>query len=275
MNFDRNINNVKQTLLSRLQYCISISGIEYILLVTVPDLCRLLIGPLPRVLCKMNVFFRFSIFYQALTFANATMITRYIFLFVAKNPAAVNENFWSVFVSLWTVFQSVIVQAVISFIPTKEPVYFYICAGCRPPDTPYKIVKNIHILVMSGVSLLVHTIVPLRIAVFKGREYVYGQNREGSWNRIASSDADLKDILYNMFNFGLFMTTFLFYDFVNRIPIDKLHEYPNYLVEFFLRYWWSTLTFFFMALGFCFKHPDAMRQFINKVVNRTPTFSEN
>jgi len=76
------------------------------------------------------------LFYDAIT------LSRYIFIFWLKNPTAVEDSFWSLFINIWIVTGCTIFAAVHSLMPGRQFIYFYTCCGIEPseytglPDKP-------------------------------------------------------------------------------------------------------------------------------------------
>ena len=60
-------------------------------------------GSLPQSLCFLNVILKNSTKTQILLFFDSTMIVQYLLIFWIKNPAAVNDEFWSIFITIWIV----------------------------------------------------------------------------------------------------------------------------------------------------------------------------
>jgi hypothetical protein len=54
--------------------------------------------------------------YQGMLFLDCIMVTRYTFIFWLKNPAAFQDEFWSLFINLWVVGFSWIAQLVFEVI---------------------------------------------------------------------------------------------------------------------------------------------------------------
>lgn len=62
-----------------------------------------LLAPLPKSLCLMFGFARMMFASNILMLFNMIMISKYIFIFWMKNPGSVMDDFWTVFIQLWTI----------------------------------------------------------------------------------------------------------------------------------------------------------------------------
>lgn len=57
------------------------------------------------------------------------ILTRYIFIFWLKNPSAFNDDFWFLFVNIWTVGFTFISDFSHLYLPGRQRMEFYICTG--------------------------------------------------------------------------------------------------------------------------------------------------
>ena len=69
-----------------------------------------------------------DLFYDAIT------VSLYIFIFWLKNPTAVEDSFWNLFINIWIVTGCTIYATVYSLMPSRQVPYFYICSGIEPSD---------------------------------------------------------------------------------------------------------------------------------------------
>ena len=61
------------------------------------------LGPLPEFLCILDFITKNVIALKVFLFLTAVIIVRYIFTFHSKNPTAVQDDFWVMFLNLWIV----------------------------------------------------------------------------------------------------------------------------------------------------------------------------
>jgi hypothetical protein len=131
-----------------------------------------LFGPLPKWLCYFFSFFRLVIKTNFLMFLNAIIISKYVFIFWMKNPGSLNDDFWSFFISLWTVGFSCIFNFVRTFQPQLHIILDYICQGVNPSRDEQLLGFEITSQVESLMCLFLHIIIVVRIQMFKNKNSV-------------------------------------------------------------------------------------------------------
>jgi hypothetical protein len=81
------------------------------------DQLRYLSGPLPMSICYIKILIGTAAFQQILMLSTAIVLTKYIFTFYLKNPLAIEEGFWSRFISSWIFLVSSLCQIVFFMLP--------------------------------------------------------------------------------------------------------------------------------------------------------------
>jgi hypothetical protein len=77
------------------------------------------VGPQPYNLCLFQLMFINFIKTEILILLDFIKLSRYIFIFHLKNPAAVPDKYWARLLALWTFGFSVIFNYVIYILPGK------------------------------------------------------------------------------------------------------------------------------------------------------------
>ena len=111
--YDRYGIDKKQNLMNKL-----ITSICWVLIITVPilqlfEIPRYFFGPQPALFCFIQMVIKKASKWQLLLLLDASILTRYIFIFWLKNPNAVHDGFWSIFVNIWIFGFSLITNAVL------------------------------------------------------------------------------------------------------------------------------------------------------------------
>ena len=114
-------------------YCWAV--LEFLAFVQLPETIRYIYGPLPEIVCHMQYIIRHSILTVFLMLKDASVMTRYAFIFWLKNPVAFNDEFWSLFLWLWIHGMAILFQGSAYFLATYPPVQVFICAGTDPTGT--------------------------------------------------------------------------------------------------------------------------------------------
>ena len=128
--------------------------IECGIFVQVPHMIRYIFGPLPQGLCFFLTIIQSAIIYDFILLLDAMAMTKYILIYVVKNPSRFNNEFWHLFIVIWIKSFSLICQASWHIRLSLQPMGLYILAGNNPPNEsnpPFKIKGVIEIL-----SLLLH-----------------------------------------------------------------------------------------------------------------------
>ena len=66
---------------------------------------------------------------QIVIYSDVIIFTRYIFIFWLKNPFIFQDEFWYLFVNIWTVMYTVLSEFAFFYVPGRQPMEFYICTG--------------------------------------------------------------------------------------------------------------------------------------------------
>jgi hypothetical protein len=91
------------------------------------------------------------------------IVTRYIFIFWLKNPAAFQDDFWNLLINIWIVGYSILSQYISFMLPGRYAIFYYICTGKNPlqdEDVPLKTATDLQILSLT--MFLLHIFVVLR-----------------------------------------------------------------------------------------------------------------
>jgi hypothetical protein len=98
-------------------------------LVIVSDVIRYIVGPFSLHFCFIQVLIKVMMKTMLLLYMDAIILVRYILIFWLKNPASVNNEFWSRFLNLWIPGFCFLLDSVRYFLPGKQSFSYYTCAG--------------------------------------------------------------------------------------------------------------------------------------------------
>jgi len=163
----------------------------------------------------------------------------------AKNPTAIQDDFWQLFINLWTFTFSVISQYVYYILPGKNPINFYICMGEYPSMlTKFAVKTNFSQIVIGILSLLIHLFVELSIQTFK--------------KNISKENKSKTPTLYNYVNNGVSVILLILFTFalkaVNELNANEIDSYPNCIYFYVVIYFTPPVFIFIYALIFYFKN---------------------
>ena len=177
------------------------------------------------------------------------IIVRYLFLFYLKNPTALQDDFWNLFLSLWNVGLCSICQFVYIFSPGKNPINFYMCFGQYPIEYQNTSVKvNLSLLLIRIFSIVLHLMAGiwnLYDDLFKKRQL---SKAEKSYN------ASLFTHTTNIFGtVSMFLVSFIIPVLVNQMEPSKLDLYPNYLLLYFFHHYMTQINLILMTGAYLYK----------------------
>ncbi len=201
------------------------------------DIVRYIFGPLPKVVCRINYFIKLQLTFHALLLLDFIAITRYIFIFWLKNPSAFNDEFWSVFINLWTFVIVSILQYIQISLPGKNYTDIWICSGENPnldPNPSYKsVAPNNAIKIL---SLLIHMVISIRIKYYKWKtdvnEATHDKKSKTFWIFSLKTDS-VVDVTESILPFILFSIGLMLNLPRSTMSLEKLNQYPDCLSEYF------------------------------------------
>ena len=121
-------------------------------------------------MCHSHFFLKLTITLQAALFLDAIIVLRYIFIFWMKNPAAFQEEFWSLFINIWVVAFSWTAQFVLEVFLGCDSTPIKICMRFERQVSyncyifPWYLRIN-NMIMLSSVFL--YAIILVRIHIFK------------------------------------------------------------------------------------------------------------
>ncbi len=179
------------------------------------------------------------------------MMTRYIFIFWLKNPAAFHNDFWSLFISMWVVAFSWVSQVVFDVMLGHDNYQIHICTGLSPLaiENESKLSKTIFTFnnVLRVLTFLINVIIFARIQAFKNKKPTkenLHQRSKFSW-LVRFENKNLFDFTSNIVTaicMLLIGVSQLQTKFVN---LSEINLYPYYLYEYFYTMVRAPLMFFF------------------------------
>ena len=194
---------------------------------------RCIFGPLPQGLCFFLTIIQSAIIYDFILLLDAMAMTKYILIYVVKNPSRFNNEFWHLFIVIWIKSFSLICQASWHTRLSLQPMGLYILAGNNPPNDsnpPFKIKGVIEIL-----SLLLHIYVYGRIKLGKTSSAI-GPPTHNFFLKLLSL-ADIEELSEATFAITIFIILGLSITPINTVLLNKLDpkllvQYPYYIFVF-------------------------------------------
>ena len=248
IDFERVHHN--RTLINQLVSGLMWAGVVWNLVMQPLTFIRYLVGFIDsQIICGLDAILRNSISMFGILLFDWIIIVRYLFLFYLKNPTALQDDFWKLFICLWNVGLCSISQFVYIFSPGKNPMNFYMCVGQYPIEYQNLPVKlNLSLLFISIFSLLIHLVA--------GIWNMYNDHWKKS--QLTNSDNTNNTSLFthtsNIFGtIAMFLFAFINPVLINQMEPSKLDLYPNYLLLYFLHHYNTQLTLAIVTGAFLYK----------------------
>jgi hypothetical protein len=111
--YDRFGLDIKQNLMNRLISSLCWAAIIDVPMIHLIEIPRYFFGPKPVLFCFFQSVIKNAFKWQMLLLLDASILARYVFILWLKNPSAVNDDFWSVFINMWIVGVSLITNGVL------------------------------------------------------------------------------------------------------------------------------------------------------------------
>ncbi len=96
-------------------------------------LFRYIFGPINiSIICTLDVLIRNATLVYMNIIQNAIFIIQYVCLFHVKNPTALHEGFWQIFINICAFLYAFLTQLIYNVMPGKNPINYYLCIGQFP-----------------------------------------------------------------------------------------------------------------------------------------------
>ena len=262
--FERFGNDHKRTLMNKLVSSLCWFLMEWYLVGQTICLIRHFIGPLPPIICAFQQIQKTSVKFQLLLCFDAMQITRYIFIFHLKNPSAVKDDFWSVFITSWILGFSNLYSFKLFFVDGLKPLSYYTCI-----DTDQMISLNGYQRsygIIEITTLLIHIVIQCRIVYHKRNNSMPNQlsvmsNSSFSSNTISSFTTRIFSII------GLCAYTLITFK-VNSMHLSEVEVYPNYIYVQIYNLILSNIVGFMLTAVYYVTHPQMTRCLLQNIRDR-------
>jgi hypothetical protein len=267
----------KKTIVNKIVSLICWTLIEFTVLVTIPDLPRYVIGPLPELGCWIHQIVKNGIVAKLLLLQTSLIISRYVCIFWLKNTAAVDEQLWGRIIFTWSTVFGYGTQFVFIFLPGKHPVNYYVCVGKNPQEgqdeLPIKF--NIYLYVIAIISLIIHLYCSLKISIYKNKVNTYDDLPDKTClesNAILKSieNQSLLDCTTISFNMALLVLFGMVGFKLGQVKPEELNNFPNY----FLLYWIQLVNSPLMSISLfamCYLRDEKMRRTVLREIKNSWT----
>ena len=222
--YNNHASDRNHTLLNRLTSAFSYVLAEMFITIQFTEIIREMFGPMSKVFCTMKSIARPMYISQSLLYLDAMAITKYLFIFVLKNPAAFKEDFWIIFINIWIKSASLIGNLVWWFKAEREALNYYICTGLDP-TVDFKRPVKVYGFVESA-SFVINLFIFIRINWYKN-SIKTNQVHVQYLDRINA--LSLKTIAVNVIGVSLLSLLLLSTVLMSMIKPEELSNYKNFV----------------------------------------------
>ena len=216
------------------------------------DIIRYTFGPLPTIACAFQQIVKSSIKFQLLLCFDALQVTKFILIFVLKNPSAVQDDFWSMILSIWIVGYSTIQSFITFFIHGQKPLNYYTCADLDMIPVLNEARRTYGEIEIA--SLLILIIIQGKIVHYKSNVKVVPQ--DGIARRASKLTSYSLPTFTTSFISILLLCMASFVTIkANKMSLSDLKVYPNYLVMQTFQLLGANFLGFILSVVYYVKHP--------------------
>jgi hypothetical protein len=209
-------------------------GIVYNLIGEVSDIILFTSGPFEAWFCRAERFVYNVVLFQWTFLQLGIALMRYIYIFVLKNPAQLQKEFWCLFINLATLLSSIIFELVYQMQPGREPISIYICRGTDPKQfEDQEIKQNYAFKALIVIWLSVYTCSLVRIKMYKKQEPApTSALQEGQQSLHSVPNQIMKTSLSNLiiilFCFFTILGGLALTVHINNLDYRQMNDNPNY-----------------------------------------------
>jgi hypothetical protein len=122
----------KRTVINKFASSLFWCAIQFHLLILPADIFRFLYGPLPKSVCLTFRILKMTNFLQVFVFFDLIVLSRYVYIFVLKNSAGFNDEFWAFFLNIWSTVMCLLTKAAYHLAIPQQAIAYYFCCGIDP-----------------------------------------------------------------------------------------------------------------------------------------------
>ena len=237
VHYETNCHN--RTLINRLINVEVFYTIAWNLTVQLVTLVRYLAGPFPDLVCQLEYLIKNTMTLQWILLVDFVLIVRYIFVFKSKNPTAVQDEFWIVFLVIWSIGFGLICQTTYLISPGKMPMTFYFCVGKMHKSlTDVKVKNNSSFNFLVIVTTICYSYINIKFFYHKRRAARLSapmlQQPFSNQPRIhivmnRMNEENLFSMASNTIAFAVIVLSGIAPNVLNRTHPSMVDVYPNYL----------------------------------------------
>jgi len=254
----------RRNLVGRSVESLSKLTIQYLVLIQTVDILRYIYGPLWKPFCLVHLVLKNACnMCFALTVLKLS-IAKHICSNWRDNFTDTQEEFFTIFTELWIHLVGNASQAIYVFMPGRQPVSYYVCAGTDTSFTKTKV--NYAVLVADALSVMVF--IGLTTKSIKLKLKLDRSLNDLSWK------SALKNYRGDIFGYLFISYLAACYAFIatklNSFQLNEVKKFPNHFYVHALFIIFPTLSTFLFTIFYFFQN----RIIIKTLVEELQSFTE-
>jgi hypothetical protein len=137
--FEKYGSDNKRTLVNKFASGSIWCAIQYHLLFLPSEVFRFVFGPLNRNVCLALRIAKLANYLQIFIYSDLIAISRYVYIFLLKNPASFNDDFWACFLNIWLTVMCLLAKVAYHLAIPHQMMVFYFCCGIDPSMDNYSL----------------------------------------------------------------------------------------------------------------------------------------
>ena len=186
--------------------------------------------------CRIDHAIATATLIHAMLLHNAIIIVKYLFVFHLKNPTAVQDDFWRIFINLWIFIFNASAHTLYQMYPGREQNAVVLCYGKLPLEHVKQSIKRIYVFfIITLLTIGLHYIFWIYNLIIKHcytTKYEAYKSFENRWAKVVSKE--------NMFDYASHSIALLILllcghyipDNMGSLHPSQLEIYPNYIYIF-------------------------------------------
>ena len=206
------------------------------------------------------------------------MVTRFAFVHWVRNPVALNDDFFRLFINVSTATLSFISQIVYVWMPGRNPMGYYICTGKFPLSTiPLKtpVKKNLPVVAVLVISCCTHIYTALKLRQSKRRDgdsapkVLVDEKKSLKVFNVLTDKHMLASFTSNIISLGSLVAAYLIAYTFNKIEPQDLNTFPNYIFVYFWHHWMPQISFFGTIIIYYGRHQALKSAVVREVYEQS------
>ena len=193
-------------------------------------------------------------------------------IFRLKNPASINDDFWSFFLTVWITMASFIIDFTRYFLPGKHAFAIYLCTSTDP--TPDLHLPSKPTSFIEAVTILINVVLITRILIYNRQKSLnniipINQNEQNKMNFLAYIEKHtIVDATTQLIETGIFVLYVIVLIRLQTMTPDEVNTYPNNIFIYFHQMIYPGLFGLVSVVWFYLRNPPLRKRVTKEIWDR-------